>query len=234
MKAPVLAYLQHVPFESPAHILTWASSKHWKILLIKVYESIDFPDIAQVDVLVIMGGPMSVNDDAELPWLKPEKTFIQSFINSGKPILGICLGAQLIAHVLGANIHKNPEKELGWWPLQLTEAAIHHPLFKDFPSEMTVFHWHGETFTLPENSTLLMSTTACRNQAFLYRENIVGLQFHLELDQKAMEICMPYIREEFQNSAFVQDENSIRNEFNHMKSNHIYLEMLLNRLFIPQ
>jgi GMP synthase-like glutamine amidotransferase len=227
----VLAYIQHVPFEEPAHIITWATSRNWDLLPIKLYESINLPEISQVDVLVIMGGPMSVNDDELIPWLQQEKAFIATFIATGKPVLGICLGAQLIASVLGAKISKNPEKELGWWPIQLTDSALDHPLFKDFPSELTVFHWHGETFSLPENSSLLMSSEACSNQAFLYQNHVLGLQFHFELDNSSMEISMPYIREEWQNSPFVQEEKTIKNGFHHMKTNHHFLEILLNQLF---
>lgn len=232
MKQKSITILQHVPFEGPAHILTWALKQNMHVHIVKVYESAYFPENDQTDGLVIMGGPMSVHDTDTIRWLPKEKAYIRSFLESGKPILGICLGAQLIADVAGAQVYKNQEKELGWWPVSLSLEAKNHELFKDFPLEINVFHWHGETFTLPEKSILLMSSEACQNQAFLLNNNVIGLQFHFELDEKAMETSMPYIRKEWQESPWVQDEKTIQKGFKHMETNHLLLEKLLDYIFL--
>lgn len=137
------------------------------------------PDLAGAAGLILMGGPMSVNDD--LPWLRTEMRCVREAVARGMPVMGICLGAQLIAKTLGARVTRNPVKEIGWAPVYWTEAAKTDPLFGGFPSPETVFHWHGETFDLPEGAQLLAYSDACRRQAFRIAGNVYGLQFHLEV-----------------------------------------------------
>jgi GMP synthase (glutamine-hydrolysing) len=137
------------------------------------------PDLAGAAGLIFMGGPMSANDD--LPWLRDELGCLRDAMGRGLPVLGVCLGAQLIAKALGARVYRNPVKEIGWAPLYWTPAARADPLFGSFSDRETVFHWHGETFDLPDGAAHLAYSDACRNQAFRMRENIYGLQFHLEV-----------------------------------------------------
>ena len=136
------------------------------------------PDPRDFDGLVFMGGPMSVNDD--LPYLRIEEQMIRDAAAKEKPVLGICLGAQLIAKALGAAVRKNGAKEIGWYDVDFTAHAVQDPLFRGLRRE-TVFHWHGETFDLPEGAVLLASSRLCRNQAFRAGRNAYGLQFHLEV-----------------------------------------------------
>jgi GMP synthase-like glutamine amidotransferase len=137
------------------------------------------PDPAAADGLIFMGGPMSVNGD--LAYLRQEERYIAQAVACGKPVLGVCLGAQLIAHALGASVYRNPVKEIGWFPVTWGEAAATDPLFAGLPPVDTVFHWHGETFDLPPGAVPLASSAACRNQAFRAGRNVYGLQFHLEV-----------------------------------------------------
>lgn len=130
------------------------------------------------DALILMGGSMSANDD--LAFLHREIEQVRAAVRLGKPVLGICLGAQLIAKALGANVYPNATKEIGWAPVTFTDAARNDPLFRDFKSEV-VFHWHGETFDLPQGAELLTSSAACRHQAFRLGDHVYGLQFHLEV-----------------------------------------------------
>lgn len=129
--------------------------------------------------LVLMGGPMSANDD--LPWIPREIAAIRDAIERGIPVLGICLGAQLIARALGARVYPNPEKEIGWSPLNWTTAAATDPLFHGFAHSEMVFQWHGETFDLPDGAEHLAYSAACRHQAFRFTRNVYGIQFHLEV-----------------------------------------------------
>src|SRR5205823_5670297 len=137
------------------------------------------PDVSSAGGLIFMGGPMSVNDD--LPYLRQEQGFIAQAIAGGKPVLGICLGAQLIAGTLGARVYRNPVKEIGWYPIRLEDAAADDCLFRELPPEHIVFHWHGETFDLPAAAVPLASSAACRHQAYRVGSNVYGLQFHLEV-----------------------------------------------------
>ena len=139
------------------------------------------PDTAGIDFLVIMGGGMNIYQHRDYPWLAAEKELIAKVIGEGKPALGICLGSQLIADVMGGRVYQNGEYEIGWFPVRMLEAAPEQRLFAGFPEELTALHWHGDTFELPPGATLLASTVACRNQAFVCGKNVVGLQFHIEV-----------------------------------------------------
>ena len=137
--------------------------------------------------LVVLGGPMSVNDTEHHPHLATEVELIGQALERGLPVLGICLGAQLIARALGAEVRPGPEKEIGWYDVSLTPEARADPLFAHFGPSEKIFQWHGDTFDLPEGAVRLASTPACPNQAFRFGENVYGLQFHLEVDQDLIE-----------------------------------------------
>lgn len=179
-------YFQHVPFEGLGLIANWAGMRGHKLSATRFYGGDKIPAINDYDALVIMGGPMSAHDGNIHPWLPDEKAHIKSAIEAGKPILGVCLGAQLIADVLGAEIAQAPAKEIGWFPIAWSDAAMGSPLLSGINPAMNVFHWHGEQFSIPEGAIHLASSKACANQAFLYRKNILGLQFHLEMDEDAI------------------------------------------------
>jgi GMP synthase-like glutamine amidotransferase len=135
--------------------------------------------------LILMGGPMSVNDD--LPWIPHEIAAIREAVRRGIPVLGVCLGAQLIARALGARVYPNPEKEIGWAPLHWTPAAATDRLFHGFSEPETVFQWHGETFDLPPGAQHLAYSAACRHQAFRVGGNVYGIQFHPEVTPAIIE-----------------------------------------------
>src|SRR5262249_26269785 len=138
-------------------------------------------DVSDLQGLVVMGGPMSVNDGNKYPFLLPEIQLIEKVLNEKKPVLGVCLGAQLIAKALGCRVYPNKHRELGWHPIELTKHAAVDPLFGVLPKKLNVFHWHGETFDLPSGATLLARSKLCENQAFRWGDNAYGLQFHVEV-----------------------------------------------------
>lgn len=177
--------LRHVPHE---HLGTLALSLRASNL---IYEYVNFyenehPNISVDDLcgLIILGGPMNVYETNEYPFLQMEDRLIKQVIEKDAPVLGICLGAQLIAKALGSRVIKNKEKEIGWYPLKITEEGSKDRLFKHFNSEETVFQWHGDTFEIPEGGVHLAESSMCTNQAFRYRDNVYGLQFHIEVTQQ--------------------------------------------------
>jgi GMP synthase-like glutamine amidotransferase len=171
---------RHVPFEGLGRIEPVLRAHGFEIDYADLYLS-DSPtsDPAACCACIFMGGPMSVNDP--LPWLRREEQYIRDAIGRGIPVLGVCLGAQLIARALGAAVHRNPVKEIGWLDIELAEAAREDTLFAGIPARETVFHWHGETFDLPPGAELLASSDRCRNQAFRIGTGVYGMQFHLEV-----------------------------------------------------
>lgn len=173
-------YLQHEPFEGLGSMEDWFRARGATITATHLYRGEALPELAAFDWLVMMGGGMSVNDEATLPWLVPEKALVRRAIAADKRVLGVCLGAQLIASSLGARVYKNKAKEIGWWPLRREAGAAAHPLGAALPDGAEVFHWHGETFDLPPVAVRLARSEACLNQAVAVGPRVLGLQFHLE------------------------------------------------------
>lgn len=196
-------FLQHVPFEGPGSIEAWLASRAAALGVTRLFANEPLPPLEDVDFVIAGGGPMSVNDEADLPWLRAEKQFIREAIERGTPVLGICLGAQLIASSLGARVHANPVREIGWFPVHAT--PVPDGCFR-FPSQCTVFHWHGETFDLPEGAVRLARSEACANQAFQIGRRAIGLQFHLETTPQSAASLIENSRHEMTPGLFVQTE----------------------------
>lgn len=179
--------LQHVPYETPQRLEGELKKLGHTLHLTRLYAGDPFPSPGDLDLLLIMGGPMGTYEEHLYPWMRAEKEFIRSLISLGKPILGICLGAQLLAEALGGRVYPHTQKEIGWFPVELTSEGRNSPLFSGFPSTFTVFHWHGDTFTLPPDTLHLVQTPGCPHQAFASRNlRWVGLQFHLEMTAKGI------------------------------------------------
>ena len=232
MKTLRLHFLQHVSFEGPGYIETWAKQNKHTLTSTKFYKQEELPNLDTFDWLIIMGGPMSVGDEADYVWLKPEKQFIQSAINAGKTVLGICLGAQLIANVLGAKVYPNKKKEIGWFSVTVTDDAIKTDILKNIPPTMTVLHWHGDTFDIPDGAVHLIKTEICPNQAFIYNKTVLGLQFHLEATPVTLEQMMENCHEELVADDFVQTENKILSNSTYCASNNKHLTTILDNLVL--
>ena len=175
-------YLQHVTFEGPGLIQTWADQQGHRLAGTMVSQpGTRLPSRDDYDVLIVLSGPMSVHD--HLPWLQRERQFVQQAINDGKPVLGICLGAQLLAQLLGAKIFPCKDPEIGWYPIAFTDEILGHPLLNGLNPAMTVLHWHNEQFTLPPAAVRLAASAACATQGFIAKHGqVMGLQFHLEIN----------------------------------------------------
>ena len=224
-----LHYFQHVPFEGLSLIEDWANARGHTLLATKFYEKHIIPEIDSYDVLIIMGGPMSVHDDGVYPWLKEEKEHISKAIKAGKHILGVCLGAQLIANVLGAKVSNAPVKEIGWFPIAWSDATMGHKIIAGLNAAMSVFHWHGEQFDIPKNAIHLASSKACPNQAFLYNEKVLGLQFHLEMNEAAIDKIIENCSDEITTpSPTIQSAETIKEKISNMTSCQAALFKLLD------
>lgn len=201
-------YLQHVPFEGLGSIESWLEAAGAEITGTKFFDSPALPGVDEVDLLIVMGGPMSVNDEGDFPWLAVEKKFLRAAIEKDRAVVGVCLGAQLIASAMGAVVYPNREKEIGWFPIAGTPGSGTREWFS-FPEELLVFHWHGETFELPGGAVRLARSRACENQAFQLGDRVLGLQFHLETTPSSARALVHHCRAELIESRYVQAEAGI-------------------------
>ncbi|MDT0690980.1 type 1 glutamine amidotransferase [Salegentibacter sp. F188] len=221
---------QHADFEDLGCIKDWCIQNGHRINYTRFFEDENLPAPEDYDWLIIMGGPMSIFDDENYSWLKAEKAAIKEAIRQNKTVLGICLGSQLIADVLGARVYKNPEKEIGWFNISLTEEGKKEPVFSGMNEKMKVFHWHGDTFELPEGAKNLAFSEACNNQAFLYNRNVLGLQFHFEVTEESLREMLRNGKEELTAGKFIQSESEILTQKESIKSNNTMMFHILNSL----
>lgn len=200
----IIDVLQHVSFEGLAAIERWGEEQGHTFRVHRLYEDNRIPDSNQIDLLIVLGGPMSAND-ANPSWIEAERLLIKELILRNKPMLGICLGAQQIAKTLGSSIFKGEFKEVGWHGVNSVSER-----FDFIPESMTVFHWHGEQFELPKGAQRLFSNDVCENQGFIYDNRIIGLQFHLESTETSVATLLKNDKEYLDESPYVQTEEYIK------------------------
>lgn len=199
--------LQHVPFEDIGSMGSWLDSRGARLSYTRFFENPALPPLTGLDLIIAMGGPMSVNDEAVHSWLAAEKRFLKQAIEQGTAVLGICLGAQLIASAFGARVYPNHCKEIGWFPI---EGISSEPGDFAFPAGLTVFHWHGETFDLPAGAIHLARSEACENQAFQLGRHVLALQFHLETTAESAQLLVENSRADLSPGPWVQQEHDLR------------------------
>jgi GMP synthase-like glutamine amidotransferase len=173
--------LQHADWEVPGYFGDVLGERAVGVRVIRPDLGEPLPAQPTGEAILAMGGPMSVNDDADLPWLRDEKRFIAEAVAAGTPYLGACLGAQLLAAALGARVYPGPRPEYGMHAVELTSAAATDPVFGGLPAHLEVFQWHGETFDLPDGAVALAGSAGYPHQAMRVGERAYGLQFHLEV-----------------------------------------------------
>ncbi|SPF46329.1 Glutamine amidotransferase class-I [Syntrophobacter sp. SbD1] len=202
--------IQHVPFEGPANIGDWAENQGWKVSGTHLYRQENLPDHDDLDWLVVMGGPMNIYEEKEYPWLAAEKKFIEKAIARDKIVIGICLGAQLIADVLGGPVVRNRYKEIGWFPIRLRPEGAESAAFKGFPARFQALHWHGDTFSLPPGAAMLAESKACLAQAFSFNGGrVLALQFHLESSMESVSALVENCSDELVDGEYIQSADAI-------------------------
>jgi len=223
--------IQHVPFEAPGRILDWAQARGHAVSTSPLYAGAAIPPPDAYDWLIVMGGPMGVHDEAAHPWLRDEKRALEQALAAGTTILGICLGAQLLAHVLGARVYANGVREIGWFPIHRVVGPITGDAFDGFPDSLEVFHWHGDTFDIPRGATHVFRSEACARQAFVYGDNAYALQFHLECTVEGVRALSEHGRAELQPAPFVQHvAASLVADPRRFMATHAVLDAFLTRL----
>ena len=202
-------HLQHVPFEGLGSIEPVLKEKGHQLTATHLYDKQPLPMAEDIDWLIVMGGPMGIYDEQAYPWLKTEKQFIADVVAAGKILLGICLGAQLIADVLGAKVYRNKHKEIGWFNIRRSPEAEGTILQQALPAQAEVFHWHGDTFDIPEGAQPLAESDACPNQGFILDDRVVAFQFHLETTLISAQALIDNGRDELDGSQYVQTESEM-------------------------
>ncbi|MCX8737621.1 type 1 glutamine amidotransferase [Lactobacillus sp. B4026] len=198
----IVNVLQHTPNEGPGSIQKWAHLHHHEFYVYHPYQFGILPTAEETDFLVILGGPMSPNDD--LPWIKQERQLIKKLLARNVSILGICYGAQQIVKTLGYQVKKAPVKEVGWGPVTVQTNMI-----KGLPHELTVLHWHEEMFEIPQEAKILFSNDNLQNQGFVLGKQAVGLQFHLEPEEDNLKEIVVNDAQYISDSVFQQTAEQI-------------------------
>jgi GMP synthase-like glutamine amidotransferase len=221
-------WFQHVSFEGLGAIEEWLLSRGHTLSFTRFYAD-EAPPVNPdgFDWLIVMGGPMNVYQYDAHPWLSPEKHLIREAITAGKRVLGICLGAQLIADVLGGKVYQNGEPEIGWFPVRAVSTGVSSPFA--FPRETSVFHWHGDTFLLPPGSVWLAESDGCAHQAFAVGTRVLGLQFHLEMTAADVSRIAQGCADELTPGRYVQPADIIISQ---AKQNEPPAAKLLGRLLV--
>ena len=232
MKKLRIHYFKHVSFEGLACIEQWINQKGHQLSHTSFYLDEELPEITDIDWLIVMGGPMGVNDEEIYPWLKYEKEFIKKAIYTGKTVIGICLGSQLIANVLGAKVYPNKYKEIGWFDISITLQGIENKLFAGFNKKLPVFHWHGDTFDLPNEALHIFQSEACKNQSFIYKNQVLGLQFHFEVTEESLKEMILNGKHELVKDKYVQSGTEILAQKDYIKANNELMFKVLDTLSV--
>jgi GMP synthase-like glutamine amidotransferase len=177
---------QHAPFEGPANLGAWLGARGAALSTSRLWAGDPLPGPEHFDWLVVMGGAMNADEEARYPWLADEKRAIERAIAARKRVIGICLGSQLIARVLGAKVTRNRHSEIGWFPIERVESADASAVGRALPAQAEVYHWHGDTFALPAGAIQLARSAACEQQGFVYDERVLALQFHPEMTPESV------------------------------------------------
>ncbi|RIK05915.1 MAG: amidotransferase [Acidobacteria bacterium] len=223
-------WIQHVPFEGLGSIEGWAGDRGHELVATRLWDQDPLPDPREIEFLIVMGGPMGVNDEATHNWLASEKALIGRTIESGSSVLGICLGAQLIASAMGAEVSANRQKEIGWFPVTLAATAGETELMSQVPREFKAFHWHGDTFQIPDGATHIASSAACRNQAFCINDRVLGLQFHIETLAGNVEALIENCSDELVDGEWIQSPDEMREGIKNSRQGTEILSTILDRL----
>ncbi|MEJ2199521.1 MAG: type 1 glutamine amidotransferase [Desulfuromonadaceae bacterium] len=204
--------LQHVSYEFLTTVEQWAKDKKHAFSKTLLYQDVELPRFDEFDLLIILGGPMSIHEEDRYPWLTVEKRFIAGAIENGRLVLGVCFGAQLLADALGARVYKNRYPEIGWHPVSLTEAAKGSRVFSRLPKTFTPFLWHEYTFDIPKGCKRVAESEGCANQAFACEDRLIGVQFHIEPSTESIQRVITCCGDKIGSGRYVQSLAEILND----------------------
>jgi len=219
--------LEHAASEGAGSIADWARERGHTLTTTRLDLGQPLPEVTEFDLLVIMGGAMNIYQYRDYPWLVDERKLIAAAVEVNKGVLGVCLGAQLLADVLGARVVQNPLKEIGWFPVRFLDPS---GCFRGFPGECVVFHWHGDTFELPDGARCIAESDGCANQAFIKGDRHIGLQFHVEISREAVGLFVEGGQEELVPAQYVQTSDAILSGVPDLQGVRAALYTLLDRL----
>jgi GMP synthase-like glutamine amidotransferase len=202
MAAMTVLIFQHSAVETPGTLLDYLNTRKMRSFVHHWYRDGRAPDAEEFDWLIVLGGPMNVDSEKDHNWLKEEKRFIKDWLESGKPILGICLGGQLLAQALGGKVSKNPQREIGFHAVERNGTT--HRFFKNWPQSARVYQYHEDTFSLPPGAKTVLTSPACAIQAFTVEDHVLGLQFHPESTKEWILSNAPSVMKK-EGEAFVQN-----------------------------
>ncbi|OGW55083.1 MAG: hypothetical protein A2Z60_00260 [Nitrospirae bacterium RIFCSPLOWO2_02_42_7] len=224
--------LQHIGCEDLGTIEQAMIHRGISYRYVRLFDGDPLPeDIKNYSGLIILGGPMNVYEEDVYPYLKGEDILIKEAVKRRIPVLGICLGGQLIAKATGAKVNKGAKKEIGWYDLLLTPGGKADKVFKNSPERLTVFQWHGDTFDIPSDATHLAGSVLFPNQAFRIGDNIYGLQFHLEVTQKMISRWINEYKDELSSLDYIDPEKIIKDTDKYIKTLSQHAELFYNRFF---
>ena len=218
----------HVPHEGPGVISRWIKKHHHRLEYTRFYNGDPLPDPDTTDLLVIMGGPMNVFDYHIHPWMQEELDWVTSFTATGKPVIGICLGAQIIAASLGSEVFPGKQKEIGWHNLQFLPSLGDYRICRDLPSPRKVFHWHGDTFHIPPGAIRIAESQEFANQAFIFESRVIAFQFHLEVTPEGVRKLVENCRDELVAGPYIQSEKEILEEKRFYRENQALMYRFLD------
>jgi GMP synthase-like glutamine amidotransferase len=222
-----VAALFHVSFEKLGTIEDWIIRKGHSLTEYHLYHDPRLPKAEDFDLLIIMGGPMGIKDESEFPWLKSEKALIAKRIETGRAVIGICLGAQLVASVLGSAVIQAKNKEIGWFPIKLNGNKELKSMFPGLPDEITVFHWHGEIFDPPAGSVSFASSAITPCQGFIFHQHVLAFQFHPEIKPENISLMINHAGDELVPGPYIQDAGILSAGLTHMPENRQMMETFL-------
>lgn len=194
----MILIIKHAHSEGPGTLEDFFRQTDWQVKVAELWQNKSLPAVEDCDAVISLGGPMSVYETDKYPFLQKEEVFLKDAIRNEVPVLGICLGAQILAKISGAKISKAAEKEIGWYELMLTENANSDMLFRGLKNSLDVFQWHEDTFDIPDGATLLATSKACRNQAFRFSKCAWGLQFHPEMTEDMLDAWLSHTKEQLE------------------------------------
>lgn len=201
--------IMHASFEGAGAIKNWAMNNGHTISYTHTYKGESLPDISELDFLVVMGGPQSPTQLDKYPYLRDEINFTRKAIDQNKLVIGVCLGAQIISESLGAKTEQSPNKEIGVYPITLTEEGLKDNIFKNFPASFDVMHWHNDMPGLPEGATLLAYSEGCPRQAIKYNDRVYGLQCHMEMTNELIKGMVEHCTSDLKPGKYIQNAEEL-------------------------